>query len=295
MKIVIALLLTALFSTVSVSQGNHDLSRLIATEAEFIQVAGDIGPKKAFLKFLAPDAVLFQPQAVNGHEYWNRRVDKANELLVRKAIYADISANGLLGYTTGNWRLYDKGKSESSATYGQYATIWERSPEGGYRATLDISIEHDKLPFTETDRIIRVDAKRDLNKRGWSPADASMNFLRKSMLGSVRLGGAYEEFAAKDVRLLLAREAPILGKKKVVREMNRYLAVEFPTKITAFQSADLAYTWNPCRFTNNEEGFENGNCLHIWKLRDKKWWIVLGVFAPIPNDKPPVLKGVSRR
>ena len=288
MKIVYALLLTSLFSTASLSQ--DDLNRLIATESSFVKTAAEHGPKIAFLEHLAPDAIIFRPQAINGYEYWKSTQDRPNDVLVRKAIFADISSNGLLGYTTGNWRLYEKGKSESSASYGQYATIWERKPDGKYRATLDISIEHDKLPFTETDRIGRADLTRDLNKRGWSPADASMNFLRMSMKGSVRLGGAYERFAAKDVRLLIEREPPIIGKKNVVREMARYLAVEFPTKIAAFQAADMAYTWNPCRFTNNEEGFENGHCLHVWKLRDKKWWIVLGVFARIPNDKAPVIK-----
>ena len=52
----------------------------------------------------------------------------------------------------------------------------------------------------------------------------------------------------------------------------------------------MAYTWNPCEFADNNEGMEKGTCLHIWKLRNKKWWIVLGVFARIPNETPPSLK-----
>ena len=210
-------------------------------------------------------------------------------LFVRNLSYSDVAANGLMGYTTGNWRSYQKGKSEGLAKFGQYVTIWERGADGKFRASLDIAVSHDKLPFTETDKPILQKQTRDINKRGWSPADSSMNFLRTSMRGS-GLSGAYEKFAAEDVRLLRDGTPPIIGKKRVVAETTAYVAVEFPSKVTLFQSADMAYTWNPCLFDNSDEGFMKGNCLHIWKLRKKKWWIVLGVFAPIPNETQPQLK-----
>ena len=73
----------------------------------------------------------------------------------------------------------------------------------------------------------------------------------------------------------------------MVSEMRRYKSVEFPKKVHLYESADMAYIWNPCEYENNDEGTIQGNCLHVWKLRDKKWWIVLGVFAPFPNEKPP--------
>jgi hypothetical protein len=52
----------------------------------------------------------------------------------------------------------------------------------------------------------------------------------------------------------------------------------------------MAYVWNPCVYSNNNEGTERGNCLQIWKLSDEKWSIVLGVFARLPNETQPVLK-----
>jgi hypothetical protein len=116
-----------------------------------------------------------------------------------------------------------------------------------------------------------------------------MDFLRTSMRGE-GLSGAYAKFAADDVRLLRDGSPPIIGKKKVLAETTQYVAVEFPSKVALFQSADMAYTWNPCRFDNSDEGLAQGNCLHIWKLRNKKWRIVLGVFAAVPNETPPALR-----
>jgi ketosteroid isomerase-like protein len=195
----------------------------------------------------------------------------------------------LLGYTTGNWRIYQQGKSEGYAKFGQYVTVWEKKGDGRFRASVDIAVSHPKLTFAETNKPVRKNQTRDVNKRGWSPADASMNFLRAGM-SSERLGGAYKRFAADDVRLLRDGVAPIVGKKRVVEAMNDYVSIMFPQKVALFQSADMAYTWNPCSFDNSNEGQVQGNCLHIWKLRKKKWWIVLGVFAPLPNETKPELK-----
>jgi hypothetical protein len=273
--------------------GQIELQPLIDAERSFERSSSEIGMKAAFLQFLKDDAIVFLPEPVNGKRHWSSIADDRNTVLVRSLTYSDISANGLLGYTTGNWRTYQKGKSEGLAKFGQYVTVWERLPDGSFRASLDIAVPHEKLPFSETDTPIRAKHKRDINKRGWSPADASMNFLRSSMT-SERLGGAYKKFAADDVRLLRDGAPPIIGKDSAVRAMNEYISVEFPNKVTLFQTADMAYTWNPCRFDNTSEGMSEGNCLHIWKLRKKKWWIVLGVFAPVPNQTVPVLKDKTR-
>lgn len=249
--------------------------------------------KAAFLEFLGDDAVVFKPGAVNGRKYWSSFPPDLTSQLIRSATYSDIAANGLLGYTTGNWRIYQKGKAEGVATFGQYVTIWEKNG-GKFHASLDIATNHEKMPFFQTDATPRRKQTRDINKRGWSPADASMNFLRSSM-GMERLGGAYKKYAAEDVRLLVDGAPPIIGKKRVVSEMKDYISIMYPPKVMMFQSADMAYTWNSCSFANSNEGSVQGNCLHIWKLRNKKWWIVLGVFAEIPTDRPPVLTPVPKK
>jgi hypothetical protein len=262
---------------------------LLDTQRAFEQATSERGIKSAFLEFLRDDAIVFQPGPTNGKQYWAAQNVDPSTQFVRSLTYSDVASNGLMGYTTGNWRAYQKGKSEGLAKFGQYVTIWERGGDGKFRATVDMAVAHEKLPFSETDKPIRQKQTRDLNKRGRSPADDSMNFLRASMKGA-GLSAAYEKFAADDVRLLRDASPPIIGKKKVVAATTAYVAVEFPTKIALFQSADMAYTWNPCLFDNSDEGFVKGNCLHIWKLRNKKWWIVLGVFAPVPNETVPVLK-----
>ena len=117
-----------------------------------------------------------------------------------------------------------------------------------------------------------------------------MKFTKLSMNPGGGLGAAYGEYAAEDVRLLHDGDPPIIGRKNVVEATKNYLSIRFPEHIALFQAADMAYTWNPCQFSNSNEGMESGNCLHIWKLRDKKWWIVLGIFSRITTTAPPILK-----
>jgi ketosteroid isomerase-like protein len=258
-------------------------------ERSFVAVAESEGIKSAFLKYLAPDSTIFRPGPVNGQQYWNASKDPASLLLSRNVTYADIASNGLLGYTTGNWRLYERGKSESYAKFGQYVTIWEKKPDGTWQATIDIGVAHDKLPFSETDRTLNKEQTRVPNKFGWSPADASMSFTRLSMTPGA-LGGAFAQFAGEDIRFLRDGFPPILGKKDAVRAAKPYRSIRFPSKIALFQSADMAYTWNPCKFADSDEGMEEGNCLQIWKLRDNKWWIVLSIYSRNRNETPPTLK-----
>jgi ketosteroid isomerase-like protein len=277
-----------LASSVSVF-AQTELQSLLAAETAFGQMTVEKGLKAASLEFMTDDAVIFRPEPVNGKEYWAKHDDPSSVVLVRKSIYGDVSANGMLGYTAGNWRTYLKNKSEAEAEFGEYLTVWEKRSDGKFHISLDISVRHDKLPFAETERVWPTEKGRDLNTRGWSPVDASMNFLKMSM-GPDRLGGAYKRFAADDVRILIENAPPILGKKEVVSETRIYRSVEFPKNVALFQSADLAYTWNPCQYANSVEGMEKGNCLHIWKLRKKKWWIIVGVYARVKSERVPTLK-----
>jgi hypothetical protein len=268
--------------------GQSDLQQMFSAEKRFLQSAADKGMQSAFLDILAGDSVIFNPEAVNGREYWSNRIESPAATIVRVPIFGDISSNGALGYTMGDWRKHPKGKSAAFAEFGQYVTVWEKRGDK-FIASLDMGITHDKLLFSENDRGPRVNYVREPNKLGWSPADSAMNFLKMSMSRD-RLSSAYKKFAADDTRLLIEREPPIVGKKNVVKATNRYISIEFPKKVSLFQAADMAYTWNACQYSNSLEGVEKGNCLHIWKLRGKKWYIVLGVFARVNGKTPPTLK-----
>jgi ketosteroid isomerase-like protein len=280
-------ILTVLLSAAVSAQ--TQLQTLYSADQKFGQIAAKSGLKPAFLEALADDSIIFQPGPVNGKKFWMASDDGSPARLLRNMIYGDVSSTGAMGFTTGSWELYPTGKPDSSTQFGEYVTIWERKPDGRYRATLDISVSHEK-PTTKTPgSLMAIDATGDPNQRGWSAADSALGFLKMGMTRK-NLGGAYEKFAADDVRLFIDREMPIIGRKGTVSATKHYNSILFPKDMSLLESGDMAYQWNPCEYANSTEGIEKGNCLQIWKFRNNEWRIVLGVFARIIDPNPPSLK-----
>ncbi len=264
------------------------LTTILDAERALVETAAAKGQKAAFVEFLTDDSIIFRPEAINGKDFWTRQSDQAGSQLTRTTMLADVAANGLLGYTTGNWQLKRKEKDVEVVTYGNYVTIWERREGAGFRAVIDISIRHDEPRALDLKIVPKQQGVQNTNKFGYSPADATMRFLRAGMMEG-GLARAYDEFADDDVILLMDREPPIVGKKRVVAETKRFTSTKFPLKVAMYQAADMAYFWNQCHYANSEEGQEVGNCLQILKLRKNKWYIVLGVFARVASEKRPVL------
>ncbi|MGD9561263.1 MAG: nuclear transport factor 2 family protein [Pyrinomonadaceae bacterium] len=285
MRTIEVLFVTLLFGLPIFGQGLLD--PVYGTQRAFEAVVEERGIKPALMEFLAEDAVIFRPEAVNGREFLKSSDSSVPGTLRRKVNYADVSINGLLAYTIGEWTFTPKARPKEIRV-GEYATVWSKV-DGRYKAILDIEISHEVFGAIDYSRRIPEPRKSQPNKQGWSAADATMRFLKMSM-SKAGLGGAYDAFAAEDVILLRDGLPPIVGRGRAEEELERYIAADFPQKVSQFETGDMAYSWNACSYADSNEGMEKGNCLHVWKFRDKKWYIILGVFAKIENTTIPILK-----
>ncbi|MDQ6788815.1 MAG: nuclear transport factor 2 family protein, partial [Acidobacteriota bacterium] len=106
-----------------------DLNKIVETEKSFAQDAAEKGIRSAFLEFLADDGLVFNPNPTNGKEFWRSRPESI-ALLSWNPTFADISSNGILGYTTGDYEYRPKGKTDNPTAFGQYMTIWRRQADG---------------------------------------------------------------------------------------------------------------------------------------------------------------------
>ena len=289
MKLFLLILLLSLCGTVTLAQSSESsVPGVRDTQMAFQRRLAERGPKTAFLEFLSDDAVVFQPDAVNGKQYWSSVKTEPEGRLRREMLYLDMASSGQLGYSTGNWEWTPKGRTGPTQR-GQFVTVWAKRQGGRFKAVLDITTTEDPDIVERDDDRVPSRERGEANKRGWSAADPSMNFLKRAM-GGERLGGAYSVFAAKDVRLLREGDPPIVGRKRVVAETQEYRSIAYPKRVVLNESADMAYVWNPCEYADSDEGVERGNCLHIWKLRGKSWNITLGVLSRVRNTKKPELK-----
>lgn len=287
MKPYLTLLLIAVAH--SFASGQSDFQLMVDADRAIANAAVQNGTRSAYLEYLADDGVIFRPDAVNGKDYWNLHKQEPAVILKRTMERADIAASGLLGYTSGTWEETPRMPTGPARQVGQYVTVWSKKPSGKFLAIIDILTKYDEAAAPVGNPVLVTNLPKDINRRRWSAADPSMNFLKMGM-NRGGLGNAFDEFAAEDVRLIIEENPPIFGRKNAVKAMKKYLSVAFPRKVSLLESSDLAYAWNPCEYANSEEGMERGNCLNIWKLRSKKWYITLGVFARVPNTVKPTIK-----
>lgn len=251
---------------------------LINTEISFAKTAAEKGTRTAFLEFMADDSVVFVPEKVSGKAYWTSRPESKG-LLSWAPNYADVSSNGILGYTTGNAEYRAKGKDDVPSWFGEFVTIWLRQPGGSYKFVLDIGVDHGKPERYSTNVSTPPASDHDLNSKGISAADSANGFFETAHRDGLKK--AYELYSADDVRFFRENSFAGLGRRSLISDGSKKKAtIKFAKRSVFFQSADLAYVTNTYQYVG--VAAESGNFMQVWKLRKGKWQIVLDVFKPVP-------------
>ena len=263
-----------------VAAAQSDLQNLVQTERAFAALATESGIKAAFLKYMSDDAVLFQPNKVGGKQYWQSRPE-SEAMLTWAPNYADVSSNGILGYTTGNWEFRPKGKDDAQVAFGEFVTVWQRGQDGRYKFNVDIGISHDK-PVKYSTELASPAYPASPNDKNTSAADTANNFFE--LVGQRGLAKAYQTYAAKEIRSFREGEVPMLGKNRLLSYVkNAKTRTTLTKRAVFFGSADIAYVTNTYNQTKTDNSVEKGNFMQIWKLIDGRWQIVLDIFKPVPD------------
>jgi ketosteroid isomerase-like protein len=275
-KLVVLLILFACVSAFAQS----DLDKLVETERSFARTAIEKNTKAAFLEFMTSDAVAFVPEKARAKDYWSARTENSAALLWAPN-FGDISSNGILGYTTGNWEFRPKGKTDEPVAFGNFVTIWLRQPSGQYRWVLDIGVDNPK-PERYSDAFTPIASSSKGNVRSISAADTANRFYE--MANSVGLQKAYSQFADNNVRFYRENEFPAIGRSSLIDRVKKDKGtIAFPKRSVFFESDDVAYVNNSYTFLSEKGEVETGNFLHIWKFSGGQWRLVLDIFKPVPK------------
>jgi len=259
------------------------LQRLVDTEYAFAAMAAEKNTRTAFLTFLADDGVVFNPQRTNGKQVWTARKESA-ALLSWYPIFADISSNGMIGYTTGPWEYRPKGKDDAPVAFGHFMTIWQKQQDGNFKAVLDLGVSHEK-PSAAESKLTPVGAA-DPKGGGIKThaGDVAAQFFEAA--SHVGLDRAYKEFASDDIRFMRSDRFPLFGKKAVLKEVSATKAKLFISNRMAFYgSGEIAYATNVYSLVQDGKAIETGNFAQVWKYCEGKWQIVMDVFVADPKDK----------
>ncbi len=268
-----------------------DLQAVVETERAFSRAATEKGVRDSFLAFIADDGILYRPGPVKGKEWLMPRPARPG-LLTWQPTYADISAAGDMGVTTGPWEFREKGPEDEPVGYGQFATVWKKQPDGSWKFAIDIGTGHEKpaqpaTPWTLPANFNRkkITAKVDTITMQSSLLALDGEFSKASLAhGAAK---AFLDYGADEIHFLRNDSFPIVGRK----EASNALAAKAgalswqPAKADVASSGDLGYTYGSFEFkaSGANAATESGYYMRVWKKQaNGKWKVVLDVF----NEKP---------
>ncbi len=116
-----------------------NITSLIEAERAFSAMAGSAGIRQAFLIYLANDGIIFRPHPVNGKQWYDEHPE-LDGFLIWEPAFAELSASGDFGYTTGPWE-YRKNSGDEAIVFGHYVSVWKIQPGNEWKVVADVGIQ----------------------------------------------------------------------------------------------------------------------------------------------------------
>lgn len=260
MKRIITLL--ACLPLLAAAQKNLD--GLMNAERQFAGASIMQGARTAFLGSLdsAHGVVFHDGNAVSAQAYWSGR--QFPGLLSWGPEWAEVSADGSFGYTTGPWTYTPKG-SDTIQAQGQFVTVWHYV-NGDWKFLADIGIENNRS----------VSSKNTMKPRSTTsfPADTALLLKAENDFNKIFTTGpaaAYQRYLASNSIIDRNGKAPAM-----LRKNQSALIAATPASISLESlgfglaaSGDMAYTYG--RTTLNGKA---DNYLRVWH-RDRQGWKII--------------------
>ncbi len=195
------------------------IDNLIQAEKNFAAYSVAHSTKEAFQQFIDSNSIMFDNgKPVKAIEFWEKREKNAG-VLNWWPQYAEISASGDFGYTTGPW-TFQPTKNDSIAARGQYTTVWHINTNGEWKFLVDLGITNTKLSDITRDSIrfplenvIRINEKKKSKNSKAIPKIFQMVAAENNFLEIFEKKGAlkaYNRFQSKGIIMNQNNFLPIL-------------------------------------------------------------------------------------
>ena len=265
----------------SQSQAQIDLQKAAAEVADaeraFAESAARQNAKAAFLEFGADDAVIFNQQPENSRDYWMKRA-AVDYLLKWKPSLIIVAASGNLALSTGT-SIFALNKQTAPVAGGEFATIWRRQPNGKWRFTLDIGVDHKIVDLPNRPQTSKP-AKTRINAAADQWRDVEQTFYE--VLRANRIYGTYEKLAADNIRLVRDGNLPFDDKKSALKFFDKRSITLRNRLIGGAADADFIYTYGEYSLAADGTS-EKGFFLRVWRFDGKTWRIAFDLARPIKN------------
>lgn len=272
------------FAQLSVAQ--NALESLVGAEKAFAKLSEETSTKNAFVHFLGDSSILFRPGPVPGKATWEA-AEEENDLLAWKPVFADISAAGDLGYTTGPFEYKAARTDEKVAGTGHFVSVWKKEKDGAWKVALDIGIGHPpalEKPFATS----AIAPKAAQQKPGANAATELMQTDRAFCEKQNKNGlSVYQEWLSSEAKIYRPSAAPYDSPESIqafLTATDKQFTFQ-PVRADVAASGDLGYVYGGGNVSIKQgENIKHMdiNYLRIWKNEGGKGWkIVLDLVTVI--------------
>jgi ketosteroid isomerase-like protein len=252
-------------------QAQKGIDSLIQAEKDFAAYSVANSTKEAFLKFLDSAGIIFNNGSpANGIMTWKKR-EKAPGVLNWHPQFAEISASGDFGYTTGPW-TFQNSSNDTVVARGQYTTVWQINRKGEWKFLVDLGVSNTPLVLTTEIKKINVakGSSSGVTKHD-SPVIVENNFL---MAVSKDKSKAYKKYLSS--KSILNRN----GYLPATNSAEQKKLLDLTTSSIQYKldgagmssSMDLGYTYGTTTINGKTD-----NYLRIWRWEKDEWKIALEV------------------
>lgn len=289
LRLTLACAATLAMTAQPAAAGNAALNSLVAAERAFAAMSVRQGIKPSFLKYLAADGIVFRPTATNGRKAFESRPASPAKLTWEPA-YAEVSAAGDLGYTTGPWELHFPAERNLPPSYGHFISVWKKPKGGAWRVAVDLGISHDKPAGGGVGSgEFEAGPTHAAARPGASAID--LKGLDRACSEAARAQGMAAAFAARaagDVRLNTEGAFPVVGLERARAQLGQAPGIFkfLPEGSGLAASRDLGYTYGIAqRFESGATvAADSSVYLHVWRGDVKGGWrIAMSVMNPLPR------------
>jgi hypothetical protein len=275
------------------AHANADLDSLVAAERSFAALSLAQGVKESFLHYLAEGAVVFQPQAQDGHTFWQAR-PATRAVLSWEPSFACVSSEGDMGYTSGPWVFQPPPDSSGTPAspdrflYGHFHSVWIKEKKNGWRVLADIGITHPRQTrggvgsgeFT---------AGPNLPIRTMMSSRVKLEDLDKKLSKSMRSmppRDALAAYASQDLHLSSEGHLPATNLEAAQGQLDSLggFFAYLPQASRVSHSNDLGYTYGIAERYLSTKAPAADSCayLNVWRLESGKvWQLALTVLKPL--------------
>jgi ketosteroid isomerase-like protein len=272
------------------------LISVVESERAFARKSLEVGSRAAFMMFFADDAMVFRPHPVKYKEATRTIPLPKNPLettLEWEPIWADVSKDGDLGYTTGPSVWTDHTPAKRPTYYGFYFSFWKRQPTGEWKVVFDVGTE---LPGPYTSS--RTLAFPSLRKSAAKPPTLDAAGQRSSLLQAEKdfhslikkagVDAALRAILDNEARVYRQKVLPMIGIDSICTYFSRqeYLSAWEPMGCEVSTSGDLGYCYGSYAVNGTERSAGGkGYFLHGWK-RDalNEWKLIAEIISLLPPE-----------